>query len=98
MEEQLKTITWQELKDFCNSIPEEFLEDKVHIMISDDNQGKQLNEPYFLEEDVWSLKDGFPDEDAGNLEDLKSRDPEFDIDNYEIVTKKGTPFLWSEDL
>jgi len=93
-----RTITWQELKDFCNSIPDQFLEGKVHMLVSDDNQGKKINEPYFLEEDVWCLKGGFPDEDAGNLDDLKSIDDDFDIDEYEIITPKGTPFLWADEL
>lgn len=95
--EKLKEITWQELKDFCNSIPEEFLSRKAHILVSDNNQGQKLNEPYFLEEDVWCLKDG-DFEDCGTLEDLRCMDDEFDINNYELITKKGTPFLYADNI
>lgn len=98
MEQQLETITWQELKDFCNSIPNEFLGNKANVLISDNNQGTKLNEPYFLEEDVWCHKEGFADEDAAHLEDLKATDDNFDIDNYEVITKKGNPFLWIDEV
>ncbi|GGG97467.1 hypothetical protein [Pedobacter zeae] len=92
-----KQITWKELKDFVNSIPEEFLDKKVHILVSDESEGKKLNEPFFLEEDTWCHKDCFPD-DCGKLEDLKFMDDEFDINNYEIITPKGTPFLWIDEI
>jgi len=93
--EKLKEITWQELKDFCNSIPDEFLSGKVHMLVSDNNRGQRINEPYFLEEDTWCLKDGDLD-CAGTIDYLKIFDDEFDEDNYEIITKKGTPFLYAE--
>lgn len=96
--EKLKEITWQDLKDFVNSIPNDFLDKKVNILVSDNNEGQKLNEPYFLEEDVYCHKDGFPEDDCGTIEQLKEFDSEFDLKNYEIITKKGTPFLWANDL
>jgi hypothetical protein len=96
--EEFKTITWQELKDFCNSIPNEFLNNKARILVSDISQGQLLNEPYLLEKDVYRHKDHDDPEDCGYLEDLKEMDNEFDINNYEIITKKGTPFLWADNL
>jgi hypothetical protein len=96
--EKLKQITWQELKDFVNSIPEEFLSSKVHMLVSDDNEGKKLNEPFCLDEDVYCHKDGFPDDNCGPLEDIMSLEEDYNPDNYEIITKKGTPFLYVDNI
>lgn len=92
----LKEITWQELKDFCNSIPAEFLDKKVNILVSDNSEGQKLNEPYFLPHDVWCHKDGFPEDECGELDEVMQSNVDFDKNNYYIVTKKGTPFLYAD--
>lgn len=97
MEEPLKYITWQDLKDFVNSIPEEFLTKKVAVLQSDNSLADRMNEPVFIEKDIWNHVDG-DEETCGTLEVLKESDADFEEEfakgNYEIVTPKGTPFLW----
>lgn len=93
--EKPKPITWRELKDFVNSIPEEKMQDVAFILVEDDSRAKPLLEPFFMHENIYSNKDDF--EDSGMLEDLRyAHGDEFNPDDYHIVTRKGTPFLWAE--
>lgn len=93
--EKPKSITWKELKEFVNSIPEDQLNDGAYIQIADDYNVRPLNEPFFTVNDIYCNKED--NEDCGTLEDLQDlhRD-EFNIESYELVTKEGTPFLWAD--
>lgn len=93
--EKPKTITWQELKDFANSVPEEYLTKHAYIIISDESTARALNEPFFIQEDIYSNKSDY--EDCGPLKELKElHGDEFNEDDYILTTKKGAPFLWSD--
>ena len=95
-EELKKPITWQELKDFVNSIDEEHLSSEVLVQFEDETLARNMQEPYKLEHDVYVYDDNW--EDSGSLEDLKElmqdAEPAFDINLCRLATKKGTPFLW----
>ncbi|WPO89897.1 hypothetical protein [Chryseobacterium sp. HR92] len=94
---QPKVITWKELKEFVNSIPEEFINNKAHIMLEDESTARELNEPFFQEEDIYFNIDD--SDDSGTLKDLtevhNSEEDPFILDDYRLTTPKGTPFLWS---
>lgn len=89
-------ITWQELKDFVNSIPENHLQGKVMTAYGDEGYSKLMNEPGFIEHDIYSNKEDL--EDSGTLDEIKMnlemKDEVFDISNYELWQEAGTPFLW----
>jgi len=91
----LEEITWQQLKDFVNSVPEDFLQNKVPLMYEDETFARRIQEPFFSEEDIYINKNDI--EKIGTLKDLKENhddeDP-FNPDDYILNTKKGTPFLW----
>lgn len=90
-----REITWQELKEFVNSVPEEYMQKNIPILIEDESYARNLNESFFIQNDIYSnIEDS---EDCGTLEELKNiwKD-EFNESNYQLITKKGTPFLWSD--
>ena len=94
--EKPKSITWKELKEFVNSIPEEYLDKNASILIGDNMQARILNEPFFQQEDFYINKDD--NEDYGTLDALtevhNSEEDPFIIADYRLLTAKGTPFLW----
>lgn len=98
--ENLKEITWQELKDFINNIPEEFLQEKVPLNHADESQFAFLNEPGVIEHDIYRHKED--EDDCECLEILreihKFDDEPFNEADYILVTKKGTPFLWIDHI
>lgn len=89
-------ITWQELKDFVNSIPEKHLQSKVMTAYGDEGYSRLMNEPGFIENNIYSNKEDI--EDSGTLEEIKMNlengEVEFNINNYEIWSEAVTPFLW----
>jgi hypothetical protein len=89
-------ITWQELKDFVNSIPEKHLQGKVMTAYGDEGYSKLMNEPGFIENDIYFNKED--PEDSGTIEEIKMNlemnDEVFDIENYSLWQEAGTPFLW----
>lgn len=88
-----KDITWQELKDFVNSLDEETLKERIPVLIGDATSAVYLNEPFKMEYDVYSNIHDV--EDSGPLEELKELwGDEYDESLYKLVTKKGTAFLW----
>lgn len=95
-EELLKPITWQELKDFVNSIDEVHLSSEVLVQFEDETLARNMQEPYKLENDIYMFDDNT--EDCGTLEELKElmqdAEPPFDEKLCKLITKKGTPFLW----
>ena len=52
-EELLKPITWQELKDFVNSIDEVHLSSEVLVQFEDDTIARNMQEPFKLEDDIY---------------------------------------------
>lgn len=95
MEEQ-KHITWKELKQFVNSVPEEFLNEKVG-MIVEDLTITRINKPFFQNGDYYSNKQD-PD-DCGTLEELmKLHGDDFNENDYTLNFKIGTPFLWTGQI
>lgn len=95
-EDLKKPITWQELKDFVNSIDEIHLKDEVLIQFEDETIARKMQEPYKLTDDIYKY-DGDP-EISGELNDLKqmfiAQGEIFDDRLATIAGKKGTPFLW----
>lgn len=96
--EKPKSITWKELKEFANSIPEEFINNEASLLIGDESTSRVLNEPFFIENDIYCNKED--NEDCASMEELRNAhmydEDEFNEDDYVLVTKKGTPFLWSD--
>ncbi|PTT24206.1 hypothetical protein DBR28_18580 [Chryseobacterium sp. HMWF028] len=95
--EKPNPITWNELKEFVNSIPEEFLNNNASILIEDESTARVLNEPFFKQEDVYfNVNDN---DDYGTLKELtevhNSEDDPFILADYQLLTPTGTPFLWS---
>lgn len=89
------SVSWQQLKDFIDSIPTELLQNTAYIRFSDLSHGRPCLEPGFTEEDIFvNIHD---DEESGTLAELKMlHDDLFDINDYRPGTPKGTPFLWAE--
>lgn len=86
-----QTITWADLKEAANKMSEEQLNTPVFIA-QDDEYWVKINEIVLVEEDIYVNKDD--DEDAGTLSELKElHDDEFVLENYRLMSKKGTPFL-----
>ena len=96
--ENLKPITWQDLEDFVKKIPLEYKEKTAMILFQDEEQARELLEPFFMRDDIYIFDDN--SEDCGTLEELKEiladAEPPFDEKLCKLVTKKGTPFLWAE--
>jgi hypothetical protein len=91
--EEIQEITWKELKEFVNSIPEDFLSKKASLLLEDDTYARKLSEPFFIQDDIYCNKED--SEDVASVKDLKDAHGEdFNIDDYFLITKKGTPFLY----
>lgn len=92
-EQKTKSSTWKELKDFVNSIPEEFLNEDATVVVGETSQsfvhGFTEDDMYYKPYDADDIYDGktFKEElEAGNIEDP---------DSYKIQ-KAGIPFLTTE--
>lgn len=87
-------MNWKQLKDFCNGLTEEQLQEKV-IMWREDDVVNNI-EVRELEEDHYINKDDY---DNGCFEEseMKSQienDDELTVDNFKKVYDKGFPVLW----
>lgn len=84
-------LTYRQLKEFVNQIPEEFLDDSAGV--SGDETFAAINSAGFTNQNFYA-PEGEWDEmiDEKGYESLSDQDKE----GYEIVIKKGEPFL-SED-
>jgi hypothetical protein len=81
---QQKYITWGELKEFCNKLPDSQL--KKHIHWWGEEKGGSVSRVYQLPED-------FVTTDYG-LEPLSVQEPpEEGEDQYSVTHPKGTPIL-----
>lgn len=88
---KIETITWADLKEEANKMSEEQLNTPV-FLAQDDEYWVKINEVVFVEEDIYVNKDD--NEDAGTLKELKElHDDDFVLENYRLMSKKGTPFL-----
>lgn len=89
-------ITWQQLKEFVNTLTDEELQNKVPVLYQDEERAKFLLEPFRMEQNILAHIDD--DEVCGTMEELKDRckvDKEpFNENEYYVCTKQGTPFLW----
>jgi hypothetical protein len=95
--EDLKEITWRELRQFANSIPEEHLDKKVPVMVSDEDYAKSMNEPFYSQHDIYRNKND--EDDGGSIEDLQmAHGKDFKESDYELTTPKGTLFLWIDSI
>ncbi|MGK6342895.1 hypothetical protein ACMGDK_11685 [Chryseobacterium sp. DT-3] len=93
--EKPKSITWNELKEFVNSIPEGQLSKNASILVGDESTGRELFESFFTVNDIFCNKEDF--EDCGTLDELKDlHGDEFVQENYLLSTKQGTAFLWMD--
>lgn len=77
-------MTWNELKEFCNSLPEEQLERKV-ILWREDEAINDI-EPECLSEDHFK-----GDDDEGCYPESEASEP---IENLRKVYSKGDAILW----
>lgn len=87
-------IIWQQLKDFANSLNESQLNEPVFIdRIDEENEFVSYFET--VSEDVYTHKTDREDVIQLSLieEHNSVRDEPIDIQDYEVTTKKGTPFL-----
>jgi hypothetical protein len=78
-----KAITWKELKEFCNSLPETELEKPVQWW-GEEISGKVVK-AHQLEEDYVTTDYGCEPASVQEYED--------DDDPYEVTHPKGTPML-----
>lgn len=86
-----KRLTWRQLKEAANELPEELLDDKVFGWAVDDEAGVKMVEILTLEEDhVFNGDDAC----APRSELKEMTEPEdWDDDEYYVVHKKGTKIL-----
>ena len=93
-----KPITWQMLKDFVNGIPEKYLEKTAVILFEDESTARELLEPFTMYDDIYIYDSD--SEESGTLKELRelrdSMDMPFNLEDCQLVTEKGTPFLWVE--
>lgn len=79
-----KFLTWQELKDFCNKLPE--LQLKKHVHWWGEERGGKMNAVIQLQEDFVTTDEG--------IEPLSVQDePDDGFEPYPITHPKGTPIL-----
>jgi len=82
-------MKWNDLKQFCNKLPESELNKDVILSTEDDVirdiDAEVLTEDYVYHED-------YPDEGCFPRSELDKNDPDYDL--YEITYPKGMAILW----
>jgi len=87
-----KNATWDDIAAFIDSLTPEQRKQHAYALVSDDGHGKRLNVDT-IEWDVYAHKDN--DDDAGPIEELREMHGEDFVEtDYELVTPKGTPFIY----
>ena len=87
-----KPYTWRELKEFCNNLHYDWLDEKV-VITTDDNIATFLTGADRSKHDYYVNKTDA--EDVGALDDLKAlHGDDFLPENYVISTPEGSPFLY----
>ena len=88
-----KIFTWSDLEEALNKMPLDQKGKQVFSSIEDENTFRKVEDVQFVQNDIYVKKD--EKEDYGDLEALKElHGEEFNESNYELITPKGTPFLW----
>lgn len=86
--------TWNELKEFIETLTDEQKARKVNVLIGDDSMGKDID-IFLTEEDIYQNVED--DEDCGPLKELMDvHGEDFNESDYPLITKKGTPFIYIE--
>lgn len=87
----MKKFTWNDLQDQINKMNEEQRERQVCVSIDDGFYS--IEDIQFIEDNIYvNIEDN---DEIGTLSDLRgSTGDDFDIENYRLITPKGTPFLW----
>lgn len=89
----MEKFTFNDLKIAISKLSEEQLSKQVFVQREEETV--TVNELAVLEEDIYQHIE--VDEECGPLEDLKTgAGDDFKIENYKLVTPKGTPFLAEE--
>lgn len=83
-------LSWQELKDFVNSLPDEVLEQDVRWW-GDERGGTLVNthkleEDYICDDEGWQPKSVFDNDDTYTKEEIEDMP----------LLEKGTPILWAD--
>jgi len=85
MTEEIKPISWQQLKDFCNSLPAEELNKPV--IWSGEEAGGEIISVERVEEDYVQTDYGC---EPASVQEYEEGD-----EHYPVVWAKGTPVLYS---
>lgn len=88
----MKAITWKDLQEKLSNLSEEQLMMSVYVSIDDEDVFTKVEDLHFIGEDIYIHIESC--EMCGTLAQLKESDEDFDMSNYILATKKGTPFLW----
>lgn len=87
-------MTWNELKEFCNALPEQELEKKVVLLREDESisdiYAERLEEDHYLSDDSEGC---FPESYAIEMIDDNPEDYPSGLDDLKKVYDKGHPLL-----
>ena len=90
---EIKPFTWDDLADAIAKLPAEERQKSVCIAIEDEGTFRAVQNLETMEKDIYRHKQN--DYDCADLETLKETcEGDFNIEDYELVTPAGTPFLW----
>lgn len=94
MQEEIKEkFTWNDLLVAITQMPVELRDQQVSMAIDDETYFRNVDSIDYVPVDIYANKD--EPEDCGDLETLQyAHGPDFKLEDYKLVTKKGTPFLW----
>ena len=89
----MKKFTWNDLQERISKMDEKQRESQVCVSIEDDSYFRDVKDIDFISDDIYvHIEDT---DEMGTLKDLKCVEgDDFDIENYKLITPKGTPFLW----
>jgi hypothetical protein len=92
----MEKLTWRRLAETISNLSEEAKDKQAFILIGDESQGRPIKELCVVEEDIYADKGDY--EDCGTIEDLEeAKGDEFNIEDYEISTPKGTAYLYCDE-
>jgi len=89
MKKEVKKLTWAELKEFVNNLPEEALTE--HVRWWGEDRGGIINNVGCLEEDYFN-----PSGDGMEPVSEYESEPETIEDNQDTILDKGTPILFTD--
>ena len=89
----MEKFTWNDLVAAINDLPAEQREKQVYFSAEDEPEFRKVDSLGTIPEDVYTNKQD--EEDGSDLETLKEiHGKDFKMEDYELTTSKGTPFLW----